>query len=425
MPNIRRGMMAAAGAAGGAVEYQLWAWGKNSAGSLGNGGAPYGTSSPVQIGDNFFGEIDFEDEGIIAIQDRIFTSGTGASAAVKGDGTLWTWGYNIQGKLGLGDTTNRSVPVQVGSLTDWRSVCGTGTAMCATKTDGTLWGWGKGDQPATYPECSGQDINVCSPVQIGSDTDWAGVLSCNMVSNKSVLGLKTNGIMYMWGNTVDPYFSQGGFNDTVIGSGKIYCRLPQRPGNDPEGGNTPDDKNYVTAGCARDNVWAIDNTGKLWTWGTNQFGTLGLGDTISKSSPVQVGSATDWIWVSGNYGNSLFAGKSNGEVWAAGRNDAAEFGLDAEGAYSSPIQVGGPGGWQSGGHGLSTGTTHFVTDANGDNTGGALWACGTGGEGVRGDGENSGIISSPVQIGTDTTWVALSKQGSISSHWKLAIKKAG
>jgi len=425
MSNIRRGMMAAAGAAGGAAEYQLWSWGQNSSGELGNDGAPYSQSSPVQIGDNFFGELDLEEEGIIAIQDRIFTSGTGASAAVKGDGTLWTWGYNTTGKLGLGDTTNRSVPVQVGSLTDWRSVCGTGVAMCATKTDGTLWGWGKGDADG-HPECSGQGDTISSPVQIGSDTDWSTVLSCNLIVNKSVLGLKTTGIMYMWGSSVSKYFSQGGFNDTVAYSGKTYCRLPQRPGNDPEGGNTPDDKNYVTAGCGKDSVWAIDNTGKLWAWGVNlYYGPLGLGDTTSVSSPVQVGSATDWTWASGNQGRSQFAAKSNGEVYAAGSNDAAEFGLDAEGAHSSPVQVGGPGGWQSGGHGLAAGTLHTITDANGDNTGGALWACGTGGNGVRGDGVDGGVISSPVQIGSDTTWVALSKQGSIGTYWKLAIKKAG
>ena len=44
--------------------------------------------------------------------------------AIKTDGTLWSWGWNSSGQLGLGDTTNRSSPVQVGSSTTWLSVVG-------------------------------------------------------------------------------------------------------------------------------------------------------------------------------------------------------------------------------------------------------------------------------------------------------------
>jgi len=44
------------------------------------------------------------------------------SLATKTDGTLWAWGTNTQGQLGLGDTTDRSSPVQVGSLTTWQEL---------------------------------------------------------------------------------------------------------------------------------------------------------------------------------------------------------------------------------------------------------------------------------------------------------------
>ena len=416
MPNIRRGMMAAAGAGGG-VEYELWAWGNGGSGTLGNGEA-VGKTSPIQIGDKFMGEIDVAGEGIIATGNRIDAGGV-SSAAIKGDGTLWTWGSNTQGKLGIGDTTSRSSPVQVGSLTDWRSILVGWTSMCATKTDGTLWGWGNGDQPDTYPKLSGQQIDVSSPVQIGSDTDWTGVLAINSKFANAALGLKTDGQMYMWGSGITAYWTQAGFayspSDPPY-SNALYSRYP----------TAIDDKSYVNAGCGNNCVLAIEkDTGKLWAWGYNNYGQLGNGTTTSISSPVQIGSATDWLWTAGDeQGETGVAANTNGEIWGSGRQEVGALGLENKTGYCSPVQVGGPGGWSAGGHGMAgRGTLHDITDANGDNTGGALWACGDDFYGILGNG-GSGDTSSPIQIGTDTTWVALNKQASRSTTWKLAIKQA-
>ena len=64
------------------------------------------------------------------------------SFSIKTDGTLWSWGNNDSGQLGLGDLNSRSSPVQVGSLTNWKSIsCGNSTSL-VIKVEGTLWGWG-------------------------------------------------------------------------------------------------------------------------------------------------------------------------------------------------------------------------------------------------------------------------------------------
>ena len=68
----------------------------------------------------------------------------GENGGIKTDGTLWTWGRNEKGELGVNDTTFRSSPVQVGSGTDWAigRMRGRQEGGIATKTDGTLWVWG-------------------------------------------------------------------------------------------------------------------------------------------------------------------------------------------------------------------------------------------------------------------------------------------
>ena len=86
---------------------------------------------------------------------------------------MWAWGKNSNGQLGLGDTTDRSSPVQVGSLTDWLRPLSGYEYSRVVKTDGTLWTWGKG----TYGMTGHDDTtDRSSPVQVGTGTTWRKVM---------------------------------------------------------------------------------------------------------------------------------------------------------------------------------------------------------------------------------------------------------
>ena len=104
--------------------------------------------------------------------------------------TLWAWGRNVYGRLGLGDTVYRSSPVQVGALTTWASISIRGASL-AVNNDGTLWSWGKN----TFGQLGlGNTVYRSSPVQVGTLTTW----STTATGNGHVLAIKTNGTLGAW-----------------------------------------------------------------------------------------------------------------------------------------------------------------------------------------------------------------------------------
>ena len=141
----------------------LWMWGNGTSGQLANN-LTANRSSPVQIpGTTWSNNVD-------AI------SGTyGANrcvAAIKTDGSLWTWGSGGQGRQGRNDTSDSSSPRQVGSDTTWSKIAGGKNGFHAIKTDGTAWSWG--DNEAGQLGLSDKTYRS-SPTQIGSGTNWSRV----------------------------------------------------------------------------------------------------------------------------------------------------------------------------------------------------------------------------------------------------------
>ena len=103
-----------------------------------------------------------------------YESQYGPSAAIKTDGTLWTWGSNLVGALGHGNTTDRSSPVQVGALNSWTRVsCGYQYTL-AIQSSGSLWSWGNN----RWGQLGQNDlVNRSSPVQVGALSVWTQISS--------------------------------------------------------------------------------------------------------------------------------------------------------------------------------------------------------------------------------------------------------
>lgn len=292
---------------------ELWLWGDNTHGQLGQNDT-VNRSSPVQIDGTW---IDFQ----AMVQSTI---------AIKSDGTLWSWGRNHDGRLGQGDTVSRSSPAQIGALTNWTKVSGRGSIGAAmnssgqiycwgenggfinnsvvsrsspvqlsgasvwtdcvvggdftgaVKNDGTLWAWGPASQAWVFPT----NANRSSPVQIGTDTDWKYVFQN---TENVAFAMRTNGNLWGWGLN-----NNGGVGDTTTTSRSSPVQVAGMPAMD-----TSVDfirkENLLYNGRS---IKAIANTGALYTWGWNvQQQLYPYSTSDPTTSPVQVGSDTDWYGV--------------------------------------------------------------------------------------------------------------------------------
>jgi len=345
---------------------------------------------------------------------------------------LNAWGQGNQGQIGNGSTGNSSSPIQIGALTNWLQVVGSYAHTVAVKTDGTLWAWGFNNSGQLG---LGNTTSYSSPKQVGALTTWAYVGSSSNASYGATLAIKTDGTLWAWGNGSN---GRLGLNNTYnysspkqvgaltnwlkVTSGS-YCNFVVAIktngtmwswGQNNYGqlgiGNTNSysSPNQIGALTTWANVavgtffaMAVKTDGTLWAWGNNNQGQLGLGDTSYRKSPVQVGALTSWSRVSCGFqsdGGFTQAVKTNGTLWAWGWNRYGQLGLNFTNYYatiSSPNQVGSLTNWSN----VSCGNGHTVASK----TDGTLWSWGLNAQGQLGQSNTTGL-SSPKQIGALTNW---------------------
>jgi len=355
---------------------QLWSWGRNDYGQLGIGANP-DRSSPVQVGAlTTWAEV---------------SGGGGFTAAVTTSGTLFSWGNGGDGRLGQGESSiSRSSPVQVGALADWAKVH-TGQAFCAAiKTNSTIWSWGSnynGQLGRNSNNGSSTLAQRASPVQIGSLTNWARV----SVGARFCMAVKTDGTMWSWGRNTYGELSQ---NDTDDRSSPVQV-----------GSLTT----WSKTAAGYNHCLAIRTNGTLWSWGRNLSGQLGHNNNIERSSPVQIGALTTWAEIAAGDNFSL-AITTSGTLFAWGGSSAGQTGINTNQNASSPVQVGALTGWSQ----VSAGSEFGIARK----TDGSIWSWGNQQFGRLGQGVDSGTSSSPVQIGSLTTWSKISA----GNYFALAIK---
>ena len=245
---------------------QLWSWGyggrSDGGGALGQNQAPsVSYSSPVQIPGTTWMNVQCGD----AV----------TQSAFKTDGTVWVWGRQPYGNLGVNNRINYSSPVQLPG--GWKTFAGYGSGGLGMKSDGTLWATG------AYT-AQNNAINYSSPVQIPGT--WKIISPASNANNRAAIN--TDSELYVWGNIVD--------GNGFTGNRTTYSSPIQIPGS---------------WGSVRTGIYVITGVktdGTLWMSGRNHGGvdgSLGQNNRTEYSSPVQV-PGTNWAYGAGKVAGGDF-----------------------------------------------------------------------------------------------------------------------
>jgi alpha-tubulin suppressor-like RCC1 family protein len=283
----------------------LWTWGENDQGQLGDNTAT-NRCTPVTTfagGNNW----------------KYVNAGRQFTAAIKTDGTLWTWGSGGQGRLGTNNIISRSTPVTTfAGGNNWKQVSCGEAHTSVVKTDGTLWVWGAnsysqlGDNTAT---------NRCTPVTtFAGGNDWKQV----SVGNRYSASVKTDGTLWVWGSNTTNVLG------TNSSAGAFFASTPITT----FAGGT--DWKQVSAGGFH--VAAIKTNGTLWTWGYGGDGSLGTNRVTTVSTPVTTfAGGNNWRQVDAVVHTSAI--KTDGTLWVWGNNENGELGNGSNTNVRTPIPV--------------------------------------------------------------------------------------
>jgi alpha-tubulin suppressor-like RCC1 family protein len=256
----------------------------------------------------------------------------------------------------------------------YRSISTGGSHTLMVKNDGTLWAWGD-NSSGQLGNSSTTDITT--PTQIGTDSDWQVVTAGYGFS----IAIKEDGTLWAWG--VNDY-NQLGDNTQTTRTAPIQIST---------------DTTWLSVVAGNQHALALKSDGTLWAWGRNDnYGQVGQ-DTTTATYPIptQIGTDMTWIKIATAYDTNM-AIKTDGTLWAWGRNDKYQLGVGTdEGNFSRlPIQV--------------DGNNWIDVDTNYDHTlalraDGVLWSWGDNSSGQLG--HSATDTSTPHNVGTDNDWIAL------------------
>lgn len=220
--------------------------------------------------------------------------------------SLWAWGRNGEGQLGVGDDSTYPIPTET-TLTGVKAVASGGNRSLAVTTDGAVYAWGfdgygyiegGGNTPGEIHSAILQNI---AAVEMGSDL---------------FLALSADGKVYAWGAN-----NWGEVGDSTTTRRTTPVLINQSSFNN---------KRVVAISAGYQHSMALTEDGQVWAWGTNGVGQLGDGTTQQRMVPTQVAGLANIKGIKGGNSFSL-ALKSDGTVWAWGDINSS----------TTPVQVSG------------------------------------------------------------------------------------
>ncbi len=286
-------------------------WGDNTFGQIGNGGTT-ASLSPTAI-DEPSGE-----------QFTAVSAGSDDSMALTANGTVYTWGLNTVGQLGIGTTVNEPQPTLVDLPTGVVATAisaGSYSDMVLTST-GTVYTWGLN----TFGQL-GDDTTANSAVPVPVAMPPGVIFTAVAAGATFDLALSSTGTIYAWGNGESGQLGDGLTDDS---SGPVQVQ-------------TPAGVTYSQIAAGGRFALALATDGSVWSWGNNDLGELGQNSIVNAYTPSQVFLPAAQTFVSISAGDaSGYAVSSGGIGWSWGSDEFGQLGDGATTNQPTPIKISQP-----------------------------------------------------------------------------------
>lgn len=280
----------------------LHTWGTNTFGQLGTGDTRQRTT-PTRIESS--------------VRWKSVSAGRGHTLLLSENGRIWSVGRNLYGQLGNNTTRNSTEPIPVETdKSDWQYIFASADSSYAIDSEGRLFAWGYNNHGQLG---NGNRLNSRIPIHVATNLRWRKVVS----GESHVLGVSTNGTLHTWGRN----------NRGQLGTGSISFTATMDPVRIGE------DSDWTDVAAGFEYSMALRDNGEIFSFGINNYGQLGLGDIVNRTSPTRVNLPVVSRIFAGYFHS--FAIQMNGDVYAWGRNEDGQLGLGFNNPrrMESPIRV--------------------------------------------------------------------------------------
>ena len=384
----------------------IYAWGGNTSGQLGNGGSVFGSPAPVPV--------DASALPAGALPFKAVAAGFYSGYGLGSDNNIYAWGRGDYGQLGNNTNINSPLPVQVirpagvtftAVASGLNSFSGYGLGL-----DGNIYAWGRGDSGQLG---NGLTNNSLTPVQVSMPASApAGFMfKAVAVGGSSAYGLGSDDNIYAWGTNA---YGALGNNSPFDSSVPVQVSMPA---------GVPAGFKFTAVAAAGYSAYALGSDGNIYAWGSNNTGQLGNGSTANSSVPVPVNTSNlpagvTFTAVAAGYGVG-----SDGNLYAWGNNDYGQLGNDSTIQSLVPVQVNMPAGVPDGF--TFTAASAGMSFGYGLGSDGNIYAWGRGDSGQLG--YNTSITQSlvPLRVYMANWGISLTVPGIVSGTYTFGAETYG